>query len=291
MSTEPGAVSPGGLTIAGVFHPAFVYGTAWKEDRTEGLVRAALEAGFRGIDTANQRKHYHEAGVGAALRAAFSEGLRTRDELFLQTKFTFVDGQDHRLPYDPAAPVAEQVAQSFQSSLEHLGVDYLDSYVLHGPRTRHGLTADDREAWAAMEALQAAGKVGLLGVSNVTAPQLEALLEAATRPPQLVQNRCFAALGWDHQVRRLCRRHGLGYQGFSLLTANRAELARPVVQQLAARYQRTVPQLVFRFALQVGMLCLTGTTNVEHMAQDLAGVDFELTEEDVELLEGIGRSG
>ncbi|MEA3136298.1 MAG: hypothetical protein QOC71_579, partial [Thermoplasmata archaeon] len=110
---------------------ALVYGTAWKEDATERLVGLALEAGFRGIDTANQRKHYHEAGVGAALRTAFADGVVARDELFLQTKFTHLGGQDHRLPYDPRAPVAKQVEQSFAKSLEHLGIDRLDSYVLH----------------------------------------------------------------------------------------------------------------------------------------------------------------
>src|SRR5687767_10835565 len=119
--------------------PQVVYGTAWKEERTEPLVRQALALGFRGVDTANQRKHYHEAGVGAAVRAALAEGRVKRDDLFLQTKFTFARGQDHRLPYDPRAPVAEQVAQSLASSLDHLGVDRVDSLVLHGPSTARGL--------------------------------------------------------------------------------------------------------------------------------------------------------
>ena len=113
--------------------PTFIYGTAWKEDDTGRLVRMALDAGFRGIDTANQRRHYHEAGVGEALAEAFAAGVLRREDVFLQTKFTYVGGQDHRLPYDPRAPLATQVEQSFASSLQHLGVDYLDSYVLHGP--------------------------------------------------------------------------------------------------------------------------------------------------------------
>ena len=90
------------VEVQGVRVPRFMYGTAWKEHRTEGLTRLALEVGFRGIDTANQRQHYFEAGVGAAIAAA---GI-ARDELFLQTKFTDVRGQDHRLPYDPDAPLA-----------------------------------------------------------------------------------------------------------------------------------------------------------------------------------------
>src|SRR4051812_46566386 len=110
------------LLIDGVRVPRFLYGTAWKEERTEALTALALQQGFRGIDTANQRKHYHEAGVGKAVAGS----VVTRDELFLQTKFTFRDGQDERLPYDPSAPIAAQVEQSFQSSLVHLGTAAID---------------------------------------------------------------------------------------------------------------------------------------------------------------------
>src|SRR5262245_7012343 len=94
------------VSIEGVTVPRFIYGTAWKEDRTQELTELALGQGFRGIDTANQRRHYHEAAVGRAVAAVAERGLLTRDELFLQTKFTFRRGQDHRLPYDPAAPIA-----------------------------------------------------------------------------------------------------------------------------------------------------------------------------------------
>src|SRR5579864_8274766 len=112
--------------------PDFLYGTAWKEDRTPVLTELALRSGFRAIDTANQRKHYFEAGVGEALSASFEQGLLRRGDLFLQTKFTYRHGQDDRLPYDPSAPLTEQVAQSMASSLEHLKTTYVDSLVLHG---------------------------------------------------------------------------------------------------------------------------------------------------------------
>jgi diketogulonate reductase-like aldo/keto reductase len=125
--------------------PDFLYGTAWKEDRTQASTDMALRAGFRGIDTANQRRHYFEAGVGQALAAAYSEGVVARDDLFLQTKFTYQRGQDHRLPYDPAAKLFVQVAQSMASSLEHLGTDYVDSYILHGqPRPTTGPTTTQK---------------------------------------------------------------------------------------------------------------------------------------------------
>src|SRR6516162_4582061 len=93
------------VLIDSVHIPCFLYGTAWKEEQTQRLTELALRQGFRGIDTANQRKHYHEAAVGDAIRAVVAGGLATREELFLQTKFTFRGGQDHRLPYDPHAPI------------------------------------------------------------------------------------------------------------------------------------------------------------------------------------------
>jgi diketogulonate reductase-like aldo/keto reductase len=244
----------------------FLYGTAWKEERTQACVEAALEAGFRGIDTANQRKHYFEEGVGRALRRS---GLK-REAIFVQSKFTFRDGQDHRLPYDAAANVATQVAQSYASSLEHLGVDRLDSYVLHGPRARHGWTADDREAWAAMEALS----VQHLGVSNVSLEQLQALCASARQPPSFVQNRCYARAGWDSAIRAFCAERRIRYQGFSLLTANPHVLT--AAQPLAARLRRTPAQLVFAFALQIGMVPLTGTTDPQHMREDLGAQGLRL---------------
>jgi diketogulonate reductase-like aldo/keto reductase len=267
------------VDLLGVRVPTFLYGTAWKEEETAQLTRLALDAGFRGIDTANQRKHYHEAAVGEALAG------RDRDQLFLQTKFTSRGGQDQRLPYDPRARLALQVAQSFQSSLEHLGVTRLDSYVLHGPLTRGPLTDGDWEIWRAMEALHHDGRTRLLGVSNVSLAQLEQLVAKASVPPALVQNRCYASLGWDREVRRFCRARGIGYQGFSLLTANREVLADRRITALASRLQRTVAQVVLRLALQLGMIALTGTSSVEHMKQDLAVDEFALSAADVATFE------
>src|SRR5262245_32875045 len=171
--------------------PAFLYGTAWKEERTPALTELALRAGFRGIDTANQRRHYFEAGVGQGLAAAYRAGLVTRGDLFLQTKFTYQGGQDHRLPYDPAADFSTQVAQSMASSLEHLGTDHVDSYVLHGPTSGHGWTEADAEVWSAMIKERDAARTRLLGVSNVSLRHLRQMIAAGAEPPAFVQNRCF----------------------------------------------------------------------------------------------------
>ncbi len=265
--------------------PAFLYGTAWKEERTAACVRAALEAGFRGIDTANQRKHYFEAGVGEALAGS---GI-PRDELFLQTKFTYVDGQDERLPYDPRAPLAKQVEQSFASSLEHLRVERIDSYVLHGPSTSGPLGPEDWETWSAMEALHEAGRTRHLGISNVNLPQLEELHAKATVKPAFVQNRCYASRGWDRRVRDFCRAHRITYQGFSLLTANPAVLQNPRTREIAKRHAKTPAQVVFRFALDAGMLSLTGTTSPAHLREDLAVLDFALSPDEVRTLDHIAE--
>src|SRR5271170_5721372 len=174
--------------------PNFLYGTAWKEDRTPALVELALRTGFRGIDTANQRRHYFEEGVGQGLAAAYRAEVVTRADVFLQTKFTYRPGQDHRLPYDPAASLSVQVAQSMASSLEHLGTDYLDSYVLHGPASGYGWTDADSEVWEAMLKERDAGRTRLLGVSNVSLQHLEQMVSALREVPAFVQNRCYARL-------------------------------------------------------------------------------------------------
>jgi diketogulonate reductase-like aldo/keto reductase len=273
---------PAHVTIDGVQVPGFFYGTAWKEERTAQLTEQALRAGFRAIDTANQRKHYFEEGVGKGLQAFLQTGAATRDDLFLQTKFTYARGQDHRKPYDEKATYAVQVEQSFASSLQHLGVD------LHGPYAGRGLTRADHEVWSAMEALHAGGKVRFLGVSNVELDQLQDLHDFAAVKPRFVQNRCYASQAWDRDVREFCAEHGVRYQGFSLLTANRRELQAPVFDELAMKYHRDVTQIVFRFARQIGMIPLTGTTSVEHMQSDLDIDDFELTAAELARIESVG---
>ena len=274
-------------TYNNVSVPSFMYGTAWKKEATTQLVQVAVAAGFTAIDTANQLIHYQEALVGEALLALAQQGV-PRDRLFLQTKFTSTNGQDHRTPYDASADLTTQVTQSFDSSLVHLHTDYLDSYVLHGPYQRQGLGAADREVWAAIEGLYRSGKTKMIGISNVTAEQLTQLCAEAAVKPMMVQNRCYAALGWDKAVREICRDHGIIYQGFSLLTANQGIFAEPAIRAIAQRLGAGLAQVVFRFAMQVGMLPLTGTTNPQHMKEDLQAEQLTLTDEDMQVIETIG---
>jgi diketogulonate reductase-like aldo/keto reductase len=264
--------------------PPIMYGTAWKEDRTQALTSEAIASGFRAFDTANQRKHYVEEDVGAAVRAAIASDTVKREDLFLQTKFTYRRGQDHRLPYDPDCDLTTQVSQSIASSLEHLGVTRIDSYLLHGPSQSRGLNQADWETWRAMEAAADEGLVGLLGISNVAADQLKALLSGARIRPAFVQNRCFVHADWDHETRTLCRKENITYQAFALLSGNRQPLLKPCVTEIAHHYGKTVPQIVYRFALELGMLPLTGTTNIAHMRENLDIFDFTLTRNEIETL-------
>lgn len=266
--------------------PFFMYGTAWKKNATASLVQLAVSSGFRAIDTANQLIHYNEALVGEALLALDNKGIK-REMLFLQTKFTPVGGQDHRTPYDASADITTQVSQSFDSSLKHLQTDYIDSYVLHGPYSRAGLGAEDWEVWTAMEDLYKSGRTKSIGISNVNSGQLQHLCEKAKVKPMMVQNRCYATLGWDKVIREICQANEIIYQGFSLLTANQGVLFQSDITSIAKRLGVGPAQVIFRFAMQIGMLPLTGTTSEQHMKEDLEVEGLELTPDEVKLIERI----
>jgi diketogulonate reductase-like aldo/keto reductase len=262
------------ISIAGVRVPRILYGTAWKQEATASLVVQALRMGFRGVDTAAQPRHYHEAGVGAALAVCRKEGI-AREALYLQTKFTPLGGQDpQRLPYDPAAPIAEQVRQSFHASLDNLQTDYVDALVLHSPLAT---TPQLREAWQAMERIVDADGARQLGISNChDLEYLQALHAVARIKPAIVQNRFHAPTGYDLGIRAFCRQHGLVYQSFWTLTANPQLLAHPLITALAARHRRSPAQILFRYLVQDGAVPLTGTTSALHMREDLAIFEFEL---------------
>lgn len=267
-------------------NPTFIYGTAWKKDATTQLVQTAVKAGFKAIDTANQPKHYSEWLVGEALQALAGEGIG-RDSLFIQTKFTPLNGHDDRVPYDPQANLKTQVQQSFERSLKQLKTDRVDSYLLHGPYAFPGLGDEDWEVWSALEDLYRSGRTGMIGISNVNYLQLSALVERAAIKPMAVQNRCYANRGWDREVREICRQHGIMYQGFSLLTANVPVLHHPPVVSMARKLGVDPTQVIFRFAMQVGMVPLTGTTNEQHMKQDLGVSRILLSEDEVSFIESV----
>ncbi len=262
--------------------PKLIYGTAWKAERTSELVERAVLAGFRGIDTACQPKHYNEAGVGDALERLGKKGV-ARDALFLQTKFTSIDGQDpNRLPYDRAAPLEKQVEQSFAASLKNLRTDRLDSWVLHSPLRTFDQTMT---AWRAMERLQQAGGTRWLGISNCyDLAFLKELHQAARVKPAVVQNRFYEDTGYDAALRRWCKEGGLRYQSFWTLTGNPQILRHPALQAVAAGLGKTPAQIWFRFLVEQDVVPLTGTCSDRHMTEDLEALTFELPRESVAAL-------
>lgn len=269
MASVPTLSLAGGVTM-----PQIVYGTAWKKERTAALVAEAIAQGFRGIDTACQPRHYDEAGVGAGLAAALGRGL-AREHLYLQTKFSPLDAHDpERVPYDADAPVATQVRQSFDRSLENLATNYLDGLILHSPLATPAATL---EAWRALESIQADGGTKLIGISNCYSPELFGwLCNEARIAPAILQNRFHAATGYDRELRAFCRDRGIVYQSFWTLTANPDVLADPVVLRLAGRHGRTPAEILFRYLTQAGVVPLTGTTSRQHMQQDLSIFSFAL---------------
>lgn len=270
--------------------PKIFYGTAWKEEKTSDLCFLALQSGFRAIDTANQRKHYFEEAVGNGIQRFLAESDCQRQDLFIQSKYTYQRGQDERLPYDAKAPLKDQLKQSLESSLKHLNTDYLNSLILHGPFQNEGLSEEDWEVWAAMEQVRKQEKVRNIGVSNFLLPQLAELCDKASVKPKFIQNRCYAHTGWDRDVRQFCESNGIIYQGFSLLTANSAELRSSAIKKIATRYKVTSEQVVLRFSQQIGMIPLTGTTSKEHMQHDLVLSEFDLTPDEVEQIENISST-
>jgi len=272
------------ISASGVRIPKLIYGTAWKKDRTADWVEQAVKLGFRGIDTACQPKHYEEAGVGEGLARCLGAGL-ARQEVYLQSKFTSLNGQDpKKIPYDPKASLADQVAQSFQVSLQNLRTDYLDGLVLHSPMANPAQTL---EVWRAMEAIQQTGAVKQLGISNCyERGLLEQLYAQAEVKPAVLQNRFYAATGYDQDIRAFCRDQGILYQSFWTLTANAGLLLHPTLEALAAKYTRNTEQIFFRYLTQIGIIPLTGTTSKTHMQEDLAIFYFELDKGEIE---AVGR--
>ncbi|UCD31288.1 MAG: aldo/keto reductase [Desulfobacterales bacterium] len=266
-------------TAAGVKMPRIIYGTAWKKDRTADLVVQAVQAGFRGIDTAGQPKHYNEPLVGIALNRLKDHGIE-RKALFLQTKFTPLAGQDPtQVPYDKNAPVEVQVAQSFEASKKNLQTEYVDSLVLHSPIAPYLLLM---KVWNAMEKIQRIGGAGQLGISNCYNIQvIRALYADANVKPAVVQNRFYQETGYDADLRHWCSEHGIIYQSFWTLTANPHILASNTVQTIAQKYKKTDAQILFRYLSQKGIVPLTGTSSEQHMKEDLSIFDFELSSEDL----------
>jgi len=276
-------------TAAGVRMPRLIYGTAWKRDRTEELVRQAVAAGFRGVDTAGQPKHYFEAGTGAALASLWASGV-DRGSLFVQTKVN----RNYAAELLPDARISEQVETAIGKSLTNLGLDYVDSLVLHSPYKEHEQTM---EAWRAMEQAVHKGLARQLGISNVKSlKQLRQVHRDAAVKPAVVQQRFYAETDFERAMRAWCAEAGVFFQSFWTLTANskkgrpgRDAVVSAEMQELAAKYCVTPQVLFFRYVMGLGIVPLTGTCSEEHMREDLAARSVPLAPQDAARIDGLLR--
>ena len=265
--------------------PLVIYGTAWKKEKTADLVTQAIKYGFRGIDTACQPKHYNEVGVGEALNRLACDGIE-RESLFIQTKFTPVDGQDLlTIPYNKNAPLAEQVMQSFEVSKKNLGVSYVDSLVLHSPLEN---VEKLMTVWQAMERIYQQKGARQLGISNCYDFRvLKILYEKSSIKPAVVQNRFYQQTNYDIELRKWCQEHKIIYQSFWTLTANPDLLANTLLRKIAHTFNKTEIQIFFRFLTQIGIVPLIGACSEVHMKEDLEIFSFKLPQTVIQELKSI----
>jgi diketogulonate reductase-like aldo/keto reductase len=259
--------------------PALIYGTAWKKERTEDLVVKALHAGFRGIDTACQPKHYDESLVGVGLQRMKAQGLE-REDIYIQTKFTPLSSQDPvQLPYCSSSPLQEQVRQSFAVSLKNLQTHYVDGLLLHSPLESHEYTM---QAWNALEEIHYQGEARQLGISNCyDLAVFKALYADASVKPRIVQNRFYKDTGYEKELREWCADNEVIFQSFWSLTANAHILNSDKVTMLADKYKKTAAQIFFRYLSQSAIVPLTGTTSEQHMREDLSIFEFILAPDEL----------
>jgi diketogulonate reductase-like aldo/keto reductase len=269
-------------TLSGVEMPKFIYGTAWKKEKTTKYVIQAILNGFRGIDTACQPKHYREDLVGDALLELSKKYNITRDQIFLQTKFTSLDGQDPKnVPYDKSSKLEDQVNQSLEKSLKNLKTDYIDSLVMHSPMRTFEETM---KVWKIFEEFVKIGKVKQIGISNIySLTDLMKIFKIAEVKPAVIQNRFYLQTNYDRGIRDFCRENEIIYQSFWTLTANDFIINSSFVDNLARKKKYTHEQIFFKFVMQLGIVPLTGTTSLNHIKEDLAVLEMDdLTEEEME---------
>ena len=265
--------------------PNMIYGTAWKKENTTNLVFEALKQGFKGIDTACQPKHYREDLVGLGLQKAYEIGIK-REDLFLQTKFTPIDGQDQtNMPYLESDEIEVQVEKSFETSKKNLKTDFINAYILHSPVYPGSKL---QKVWQKMEEFYDKKEVGALGISNCyDLDVLKYLYNNAKVKPTIVQNRFYAQSSYDKELRAFCKQHNITYESFWSLTANPHILASDILENLANKYERGVAEIFYRFLNHINIVALNGTTSKKHMIEDLKISEFELLAEEVQQISNL----
>ncbi|MEU6748493.1 aldo/keto reductase [Spirillospora sp. NPDC046719] len=241
------------------------------DDKAADAVRAAVQIGYRNIDTA--QAYGNERGVG--------EGVRTsgvpREELFVSTKLA-AEIKDY-----------DQALAAIDGSLEKLGLDRIDLMLIHSPQPWDDFRGGDyaqgnREAWRALEDAHQAGKIRAIGVSNFQQHDLDNILQGATVVPHVNQLLVHAG-NTPAELLAYCESRQILVEAYSPI-AHGAILKNAEVQAMAEKYGVSVPQLCIRYTLQLGTVSLPKTANPEHMRSN-ADVDFEISDADMDALRGL----
>jgi diketogulonate reductase-like aldo/keto reductase len=238
------------------------------DDQAADAVRAAVEIGYRNIDTA--QAYGNERGVGEGVRTASVP----RDELFVSTKLA-AEIKDY-----------DQALAAIDGSLNGLGLDRIDLMLIHSPQPWDDFRGGDyaqgnREAWRALEDAHRVGKIRSIGVSNFQQHDLENILQGATVVPHVNQLLVHAG-NTPAELLAYCESKQILVEAYSPI-AHGAILQNAEVQAMAQKYGVTVPQLCIRYTLQLGVVSLPKTANPEHMRSN-AEVDFEISGDDMDVL-------
>ncbi|MFJ7917772.1 MULTISPECIES: aldo/keto reductase [unclassified Lysinibacillus] len=230
-------------------------------------VKTAIAKGYRSIDTA--QVYRNEESVGRGIRAAIDEGLVTREELFVTSK-VWNDGLSY-----------EETLAAYDSSLEKLGLDYLDLYLVHWP----GIDTNYINVYKALEKIYQDGRVRSIGVSNFHVQHLENLLKETSVVPVINQIEFHPHLTQE-EVRAYCKEKGIQVEAWSPLM-NGSLLEESLIQQLASKYGKTPAQIVLRYDVQHGVVTIPKTMTPTRMTENLTVFDFALTEEEMAQLDAL----
>lgn len=230
----------------------------------------ALKSGYRHIDTA--RAYGNENSVGKAIR---DSGI-TREDIFLTTK----------LPAE--IKDASKVAETFETTMNALGLDYVNLYLIHAPwpwqERGSDYTKENIEVWAEMEKIYKSGRAKAIGVSNFSVSDLQAILDNGTVVPAANQIRYFIG-STQEEVTTFCQDRDILVEAYSPLATGRI-LENDDIQKIADKYGKTVSQVAIRYTLQRGTLPLPKSTHEEYILQN-ADVDFEISDDDMTYLNGL----
>jgi 2,5-diketo-D-gluconate reductase A len=254
----------------GVEMPTLGFGTWPLNDRdAERMVSAALDAGYRLIDTAEE--YGNEPGVGRAIR---SSGIDP-EELFVTTKF---NRQWHGV---------EEVQQAWANSVERLELDRIDLLLIHWPNPQHGRYVD---AWRGLLRLLEDGRVRAIGVSNFTPTHLQRLLDETGVPPHVNQIQLNPRLPRTEQ-RRFHEKHEIVTESWAPIGSGRDLLREPVIEQIAREHEKSPAQVVMCWHLQLGLVAIPRTSKPERLEENLDVFDLELTSEELDRIATLDRHG